>query len=115
LKTTPQKEEKKRISINFIFTGKFLYAWYTIFALVVLSMLINLWILSSVKEFRLTVYTPAGETVDTRIISKEDLDGLTNPLKTDFVLEKGIEPYRACLFSIFRYNLCWNLVRGESS
>ncbi|MDR2400888.1 MAG: hypothetical protein LBD73_04460 [Deferribacteraceae bacterium] len=113
-KLTLQGKIKKK-SINRIFTGRFLYAWYTVFALVVLSMLINLWILSSVEEFRLTIYTPDGEPIRTQIVSKSDLEKLSDPRRADFVLEKGIEPYRACLFNIFRYNLCWNLVRGENS
>ncbi|MDR2105616.1 MAG: hypothetical protein LBP51_07680 [Deferribacteraceae bacterium] len=107
------QEKKGKLSINFIFTGKFLYIWYTLFALVVLSMLINLWMLSSVQEFRFTVYTPTGQPASAQIVSKEALEGLTNPLKTDFVFEKGIEPYRTCLF--FQNKLCWKLVRGESS
>jgi hypothetical protein len=102
-------------SINTIFTGRFLYAWYVIFALVVLSMLINLWILSSVNQFRLTVYDAKGVPVNSEIVSKTDLENLTDPLVPSFVLEKRIEPYKSCLFQFFRYNLCLSLVRGENS
>jgi hypothetical protein len=102
-------------SINVIFTGRYLYLWYIVFTLVVLSMLINLWILSSVEEFRLTTYDTSGAAVKTEIVTSDMLDGLTDPRDMNYTLEKGIEPYKSCYLKIFRYELCLNLVKGENS
>jgi hypothetical protein len=100
-------------SINVIFTGRYLYLWYIVFTLVVLSMLINLRILSSMEEFRLTTYDTSGAAVKTEMVTSDMLDALTDTRAMNFTLEKGIVPYKSCYLKIFRYELC--TVRGENS
>jgi hypothetical protein len=61
----------RKLEINVIFTGKYLYVWYALFLFIVGFMLFNRWQLVSVKEFDLIVFDQAGKVLHTERVSAD--------------------------------------------
>lgn len=63
----------RTFNLSVIFTGRFLYVWYVLFAIIMLLMVYNWSQLKSVDEYVLTIYDSTGKIVSSKVVTARDV------------------------------------------
>ncbi len=63
----------RTFNLSVIFTGRFLYVWYVLFAIIMLLMVYNWSQLKSVDEYVLTIYDSTGKIVSSNVVTARDV------------------------------------------